>query len=197
MARLLVIGDTHCPGMRRGYVDFLQRVAETHDVDRVVHIGDLVDWASISFHEKSPALHNAEREFDYRLARDLGLPVVYVAPEELESELEPPALAELRRASREGCVWGSRCWAKSGDCGSHRTWRTAATATSRANAARKSASPSNLRGEERLEVLLHELVHAAGWHLGESIVEQFANDAARALWRLGYRDVEPSLDHAI
>jgi hypothetical protein len=64
MARVLVIGDTHCPGMRRGYVDFLKRVAEAHDVDRAVHIGDLVDWASISFHEKSPALHNAEREFD-------------------------------------------------------------------------------------------------------------------------------------
>jgi len=47
---------------------------------------------------------------------------------------------------------------------------------------------STLRGEERLEVLLHELVHAAGWHLDESFVEQFACDAARALWRLGYRD---------
>ena len=47
---------------------------------------------------------------------------------------------------------------------------------------------SNLRGEERLEVLLHELVHAAGWHLDESFVEQFASDTARALWRLGYRN---------
>lgn len=64
MARVLIIGDTHCPGMRRGYVDFLQRVAEAYDVNRVVHIGDLVDWASISFHEKSPALSNATREFE-------------------------------------------------------------------------------------------------------------------------------------
>ena len=44
-----------------------------------------------------------------------------------------------------------------------------------------------LSGEERLEVLLHEFIHAAGWHLDESFVEQFAADAARALWRLGYR----------
>ena len=46
---------------------------------------------------------------------------------------------------------------------------------------------STLRGEEQLEVILHELVHVAGWHLDESFVEQFAVDAARTLWRLGYR----------
>jgi metallophosphoesterase superfamily enzyme len=49
--------------MRAGYVDFLKRIADLHAVNRVVHIGDLVDWASISFHEKSPALHNATQEF--------------------------------------------------------------------------------------------------------------------------------------
>lgn len=49
---------------------------------------------------------------------------------------------------------------------------------------------SRLRGEERLEVLLHELVHAAGWHIDESFVAQFAADAARALWRAGYREME-------
>ena len=64
MAHVLIIGDTHAPGMRRGYVDFLKRVADTHGVNRVVHIGDLVDWASISYHEKSPGLSNATREFE-------------------------------------------------------------------------------------------------------------------------------------
>jgi hypothetical protein len=49
---------------------------------------------------------------------------------------------------------------------------------------------SALRGEERLEVLIHELVHAAGWHIDETFVERFARDAARAFWRLGYRDQE-------
>lgn len=48
-----------------------------------------------------------------------------------------------------------------------------------------------LQDEERLEVLIHEMVHAAGWHIDESFVEQFAADAARALWRLGYRDKQP------
>ena len=47
---------------------------------------------------------------------------------------------------------------------------------------------STLRGEERLEVLIHELVHSAGWHIDEDFVEEFAVDAAHVLWRLGYRD---------
>lgn len=63
MARVLVISDTHCPGMRAGYVDFLKRVADDYAVTRVVHIGDLVDWASISYHEKSPSLRNASQEY--------------------------------------------------------------------------------------------------------------------------------------
>ncbi|MBX3452857.1 MAG: metallophosphoesterase, partial [Planctomycetaceae bacterium] len=63
MARVLIIGDTHCPGMRNGYVDFLQRTADRYAINRVVHIGDLVDWASISYHEKSPSLRNATLEY--------------------------------------------------------------------------------------------------------------------------------------
>lgn len=45
---------------------------------------------------------------------------------------------------------------------------------------------ANLRGEERLEVLIHEMLHAAGWHISEEFVTQFAKDAARALTQLGY-----------
>jgi predicted phosphodiesterase len=59
MATVLVIADTHAPGMRRGYVDFLKRVADRWGTDRVVHIGDLVDLAAISFHEKHVGLRNA------------------------------------------------------------------------------------------------------------------------------------------
>lgn len=49
---------------------------------------------------------------------------------------------------------------------------------------------SSLHGEQRLEVLIHELLHAAGWHIDESFVEQFARDAARTLWRVGYRNAD-------
>lgn len=46
---------------------------------------------------------------------------------------------------------------------------------------------SRLRGQELLEVLIHEMTHAANWHLDEEFVEQFGKDVARALWRIGYR----------
>ena len=62
MASILVVGDTHCPGMRRGYVDFLQRIRDRHNCDRVVFIGDVVDWAAISFHEKLPGMPAAAEE---------------------------------------------------------------------------------------------------------------------------------------
>lgn len=63
MSTVLVIGDTHCPGMRRGYVSFLKSVADEYQPDRVVHIGDLVDWGTISYHEKLPNLHGSIGEF--------------------------------------------------------------------------------------------------------------------------------------
>lgn len=46
---------------------------------------------------------------------------------------------------------------------------------------------SELRGEELLEVVTHEVVHAALWHLDEEYVEATAHDLARILWRLGLR----------
>lgn len=49
--------------MKTGYVRLLQRIADMYDINRVVHIGDLVDWASISYHEKSPSLRNASLEY--------------------------------------------------------------------------------------------------------------------------------------
>lgn len=66
MANVLVIGDTHAPCMLDGYVPFLKRVQKKYKCTKVVHIGDLVDWASISYHEKHGALKDAPGE--YRIA---------------------------------------------------------------------------------------------------------------------------------
>ena len=38
-----------------------------------------------------------------------------------------------------------------------------------------------------LDVLIHEFLHAAFWHLSEESVEQTASELANFLWRLGYR----------
>lgn len=46
---------------------------------------------------------------------------------------------------------------------------------------------SRLTGEARLEVLIHEILHACDWYRDEEWVGPVARDAARALWRLGYR----------
>ncbi len=43
-----------------------------------------------------------------------------------------------------------------------------------------------LKGEERLEVLIHELLHACDWNRAEEHVETVAKDIARVLTRLGY-----------
>jgi len=44
-----------------------------------------------------------------------------------------------------------------------------------------------LEGEEELEVIIHELRHAASWHVDEDYITREARDIARVLWRLGYR----------
>lgn len=44
-----------------------------------------------------------------------------------------------------------------------------------------------LRGEHRLDSLIHEMLHASCWDLAEETVERTATEIARALWRLGYR----------
>ena len=64
MARVLVVGDTHAPCMMDGYVDFLADIRDQWDCDRIVHIGDLVEWASISYHPKAPSIKNSEQEFE-------------------------------------------------------------------------------------------------------------------------------------
>lgn len=63
MSRVLVIGDTHCPGMHPKYPSFLQRIHRKYKCNRVVHIGDFVDNAAISFHDKSPSLSSAKEEY--------------------------------------------------------------------------------------------------------------------------------------
>jgi hypothetical protein len=45
-----------------------------------------------------------------------------------------------------------------------------------------------VKGQLRLDTIIHECTHAAGWHIDEPFVEQFATDLARTLWRLGYRE---------
>lgn len=44
-----------------------------------------------------------------------------------------------------------------------------------------------LRGVRMLDVLIHEALHRAGWHIDEAFVEGFATMTAEMLYDLGYR----------
>jgi len=61
-SRILVIGDTHCPGMLEGYPDFLWDTYKSWRCDRVVHIGDFLDWHAINFHGKNPGTPAVQEE---------------------------------------------------------------------------------------------------------------------------------------
>ena len=50
----LVIGDTHIPFVHRNYLEFCKETQKKFKCEQVVHIGDLVDNHSISYHEHDP-----------------------------------------------------------------------------------------------------------------------------------------------
>ena len=64
MSRVFVIPDLHCPVMLPKFLTFLQRTRDKHRCTKVVSIGDIVDWSSISYHPKAPSLKNSEAEFE-------------------------------------------------------------------------------------------------------------------------------------
>jgi len=61
---VLVIGDCHAPCMHKDYIPFLKKMQKKHGCKRVVHIGDLVDWSAISYHEKDPRMPGLKEEFE-------------------------------------------------------------------------------------------------------------------------------------
>ena len=60
--RVGIIGDTHIPFELDGYMEFCKETFDQWGVNKVVHIGDLVDHHALSFHEQEPTLKNANGE---------------------------------------------------------------------------------------------------------------------------------------
>lgn len=48
----------------------------------------------------------------------------------------------------------------------------------------------SLKGKIRLDVLIHEMLHASDWNRCEESVAKIATDIAEVLWRLGYKHDE-------
>lgn len=63
---VLVIGDTHEPFCKEGYLEFCREVQEKYNCGTVVHIGDLVDNHAMSYHDHDPEGRSIGDE--YRLA---------------------------------------------------------------------------------------------------------------------------------
>ena len=68
MSNILVIGDTHFPAVHPKYLQFVQEIYKKYKCTGVVHIGDVVDHHTISFHKKHPDSVAAMDEYRASLA---------------------------------------------------------------------------------------------------------------------------------
>jgi predicted phosphodiesterase len=62
--RVGFIGDTHSPVMLEGYPEWCMEVFDSWDVDRIIHIGDFVDWHAASRHESEVGYSDVTVEFE-------------------------------------------------------------------------------------------------------------------------------------
>lgn len=62
--RILVIGDIHSPVDHPGYLPFCRDLYRKHRCNKVVFIGDIVDWHAISFHSHHPEAPGPKDEYD-------------------------------------------------------------------------------------------------------------------------------------
>ena len=59
---ILVIPDTHIPAEHPDALDFLCAVKRSYRTNMTLHVGDVVDWHAISYHESDPDLPSSGDE---------------------------------------------------------------------------------------------------------------------------------------
>lgn len=62
---ILVIGDTHVPYEKEGYLEFCKEQYDKYNCDTVVHIGDLIDSHATSRHPSVPEAYSPGDELYY------------------------------------------------------------------------------------------------------------------------------------
>jgi len=67
--RILVISDTHCPYQHVDTIKFLAAIKDKYNPDKIIHIGDEVDFHAMSFHPSDASLYSAGDEL--KAARDV------------------------------------------------------------------------------------------------------------------------------
>ncbi len=60
--KILVIGDLHAPAIKDGYLEFCKGLKKKYKCNRIIQIGDEVDWHASSYHEADPDLQGAGDE---------------------------------------------------------------------------------------------------------------------------------------
>ena len=66
---VLIIGDTHEPFCKEGYLEFCREQQEKYNCGTVVHIGDLVDNHAVSYHEHDPTGKSIGDEYQLALEK--------------------------------------------------------------------------------------------------------------------------------
>lgn len=66
---ILIIGDTHYPFERDGYLEHCLKIQRDYNLGTIIHIGDVVDNAYSSFHETNPDGHSAGDELSYAVEK--------------------------------------------------------------------------------------------------------------------------------
>lgn len=64
---VLIIGDTHFPFIKEGYLDHCKRIRDKYQCEAILFIGDILDSHFSSFHDVDPDGHSAAEEL--RLAK--------------------------------------------------------------------------------------------------------------------------------
>lgn len=65
---ILVIGDTHAPFTKLGYLEFCRDVYKKYRCEHVIHIGDIIDNHYSSYHESDPDGLSAGHELEAAIA---------------------------------------------------------------------------------------------------------------------------------
>lgn len=84
-SKILVIGDIHIPFHHRDAFDFLDALSSKFKPDKVISIGDEVDWHSISFHSHSPDLMSPSDELKTSIKHIKNLEAMFPKMDIVES----------------------------------------------------------------------------------------------------------------
>ena len=64
MSTTLIVPDLHEPSSRKGALSFCRDLRRKLKPDKIIFIGDIVDWHSLSFHAKHPEMPGPDNEFE-------------------------------------------------------------------------------------------------------------------------------------